>query len=195
MRPDEVIDACRTAHQRLLTGLAPLSDDDLRAPSLLPDYSRAHVVAHVINKTNPHVSLFAGPPAGEVRRLHPDGHDTDHAADAGARRSAPELRADLERSFEQLEAAWAALEDSLWERQAIMTPGPRTMDEIVAHHLRNVEVHHVDLDIGYRPSDWPACFVERELAKRLRGLPDRTEHADLLAWLLGRAPPPELGPW
>jgi len=26
------------------------------------------------------------------------------------------------------------------------------MVEIVAHHLRNVEVHHVDLDIGYLAS-------------------------------------------
>ena len=69
------------------------------------------------------------------------------------------------------------------------------MAEIVTHHLRDVEVHHVDLDLGYRPSDWPAKFVEGELAKRLRALPDRADHADLLAWLLGRAPAPELGPW
>jgi len=195
MRPDDVIDACRTGHQRLVAGLAPLSDDDLCAPSLLPGYTRGHVIAHVINKTNAHVSLFGGPAAGELRRLHPDGYDPDDAADAGARRSAPELRADLERPFEQLESAWDALDDNLWDWQGIMTAGPRTMAEIVAHHLRNVEVHHVDLDIGYRPSDWSVCFVEGELAKRLRGLPDRAEHAELLAWLLGRAPAPDLGPW
>ncbi len=47
------------------------------------------------------------------------------------------------------------------------------MSEIVAHHWRDVVVHHVDLDLGYRPSDWPANFVEGELAKRLRALPDR----------------------
>ena len=69
------------------------------------------------------------------------------------------------------------------------------MSEIVTHHVRNVELHHVDLDIGYRPSDWPANFVEGELAKRLRALSDRADHADLIAWLLGRAPAPELGPW
>ncbi|MEO8695079.1 MAG: hypothetical protein ABI658_16245 [Acidimicrobiales bacterium] len=69
------------------------------------------------------------------------------------------------------------------------------MVEIAAHHLRNVEVHHVDLDIGYQPRDWPEFFIEAELAKRLRALPDRANHADLLAWLLGRSPAPELGPW
>lgn len=195
MRPDDVIDACRGAHRTFIAALAPLSDDDFRMPSLLPGYSRGHVVAHVMNKSKAHVWLFGGPPVAEVRRLHPDGYDADLAADAGAHRSAPELRADVERSFEQLETAWDALDDSMWDWQGIMTAGPRTMAEIVAHHFRNVEVHHVDLGIGYRPSDWPEFFVEEELAKRLRALPDRADHADLLAWLLGRAPAPDLGPW
>jgi maleylpyruvate isomerase len=70
------------------------------------------------------------------------------------------------------------------------------MAEIVAHHLRSVEVHHVDLNIGYQVSQWPATFVEDELAKRLRGLPERADHAELLAWLLDRAPAPRLvGSW
>jgi hypothetical protein len=54
----------------------------------------------------------------------------------------------------------------------------------------------VDLDIGYLVSSWPPIFVDGELAKRLRALPNRADHADLLAWLLGRATAPELlGPW
>ncbi len=78
----------------------------------------------------------------------------------------------------------------------MMAAGPRTMAEIAAHHLRNVEVHYVDLDIGHRPSDWPSILVEGELSKRLRSFPDRADHAEILAWLLGRAPAPELtGPW
>ncbi|MEO6467999.1 MAG: GNAT family N-acetyltransferase [Acidimicrobiia bacterium] len=34
----------------------------------------------------------------------------------------------------------------------------------------------MDLDIGYRPSDWCALFVEIGLAKRMRALPDRARH-------------------
>ena len=97
---------------------------------------------------------------------------------------------------ELLEAAWTALDDAHWDRQGIMMAGPRTMVEIVGHHLRNIEVHHVDLDVGHRPSDWPSILVESELPKRLRALPDRAGHAELLAWLIGRGPAPELvGPW
>jgi hypothetical protein len=79
----------------LLVGLAPLTDDDFRAPSLLPRYSRAPVVTHIANKSKAHVLIFGGPAAGEIRRLHPDGYDPDLAADLGASRSAAELRSDL----------------------------------------------------------------------------------------------------
>jgi len=195
MKPAADIDSCRASHRDLLAAVASLTNDDFRSPSLLPRYSRGHVITHLANKTKAHVWLFGGPAAGEIRQLHPDRYDADLAADAGAARSAPELRSDLEHSFELLEAAWDALDDALWDQQGIMTAGPRTMAEIIAHHLRNVEVHHVDLDIGYRVSDWPPIFVEGELVKRLRALPNRAGHADLLGWLLGRAPAPELGPW
>jgi hypothetical protein len=72
----------------------------------------------------------------------------DHAADTTARRSPSEVRLGLEQSFGLLEEAWDALDDAQWGRQAIMTAGVRSMVEIVSHHLRNVEVHHVDLGIG-----------------------------------------------
>ncbi len=196
MKPAAYIDACRKSHRRLLAGLSPLTDDDFRSPSLLPRYSRGHVVTHIANKTKAHVSLFAGAAAGEIRQLHPDGYDPDQAADAGASRSAAELCFDLAKSFELLEAAWDSLDHTMWGRQGMMTAGPRTMAQIVTHHLRNVEVHHVDLEIGYVASSWPPILVDDELAKRLRSLPDRADHADLLAWLLGRATAPALlGPW
>ena len=195
MRPKADIDACRASHRRLVAGLVRLTEDDLSFPSLLPRYTRRHVVAHLANKTVAHVVVFGGPAAGEVRRLHPDGYDADAAAEASARRSGDELRSQLEQSLELLEETWDSLDDALWAKQEIMTAGPRTMSEIITHHMRDVEVHHVDLDIGYRPSDWPSIFVERELVKRLRSLPSRAEHSGLLGWLLGRTPSPELGPW
>jgi len=196
MKPLAYVDACRTSHRQLLAALAPLTDGDFRTPSLLPRYSRGHLVTHLANKAKAHVAIFGGPAAGEIRQLHPTGYDPDLAADVGAGRSASELCSDLAHSFELLEAAWDGLDPLMWDRQGIMAAGPRTMAEIVTHHLRNVEVHHVDLDIGYRVSDWPPILVEGELVKRLRSLPNRADHADLLAWLIGRAPAPELfGSW
>jgi maleylpyruvate isomerase len=193
--PRADLEVCRSSHRRLLAGLAPLSDADLRGPSLLPRYSRGHVVTHLANKVKAHAVLFGGPAAGEVRHLHPVGYDADAAAAAGAVRSASELRSDLQESFEVLEAAWDSLEDAHWVAQGVMMAGSRTMSEIIGHHLRNVEVHHVDLDIGYSAADWPPTFIEAELARRLRTLPDRADRAALLLWLLDRAPARELEPW
>ena len=173
MRPSDEIDACRDSHRRLLAALGTLSDADFREPSRLPGYTRDHVVAHLTNKARAHTALFGGAAAGEIRRLHPVGYDPDREAAAGAGRAPTDLCADLTDSFGRLEAAWDALDDALWSRQGVMTAGPRTMVEIVDHHLRNAEVHHVDLDIGYRVNDWPPIFVERELAKRIAALPWR----------------------
>jgi maleylpyruvate isomerase len=196
MRPDAAIATCVRAHEALLAALVPLQDAEFQAASLLPRYSRAHVVTHLANKARAHVWVLGGPAVGEVRRLHPAGYDADRAADLGADRPAAALRADLAQSVEQLEEAWDRVASADWDRLGVMTAGPRTMTEIVSHHMRNVFVHHVDLDIGYQPRDWPSQFVEGELSKRARALPDRTDHAELLAWLLGRSPAPELrGPW
>jgi maleylpyruvate isomerase len=196
MRPAEKLDACRTSHRRLLADLAPLTDTDFRMPSLLPRYLRAHLVTHITNKARAHIGLFEGAAAGETRRIHPVGYDPDEAVSAGAGRSAMQLRADLTTSLKDLEAAWDRCDDEMWGRQALMMAGPRTMVEVLAHHQRNIEVHHVDLDLGYRASDWPAEFVETELTKRLRALPGRANPPDLLAWLLDRRPAPVLvGPW
>lgn len=196
MKPIASINACRTSHRLLQGGLEPLTDDDFRAPSRLPRYSRGHLVTHIANKARAHVLLLEGAAAGEVRRIHPEGYDPDEAATTGADRPAGDLRADLAHSLRTLEAAWESLDDAHWHGQGLMMAGPRTMVEIIGHHLRNIEVHHVDLDIGHEPSDWPTILVDAELPKRLLALPDRADHAELLAWLLGRAAAPTLaGPW
>jgi maleylpyruvate isomerase len=195
MRPEGEIEACRSSHERLLAGVAPLTDDELRSSSLLPGYTRSHVIAHITNKAIAHIRLFEGAREGRVLRLHPLGYDPDAAAEAGASRRPDDLRSGLARALRALEAAWDSLDPDRWDRKGIMMAGPRTMAEIVGHHLRNVEVHHVDLDIGYRARDWPASFVESELARRLAALPERAEHPALLAWLLDRASAPELTPW
>lgn len=198
MRPTEVIEACLASHRRLEVALGYLSDREIRDPSLLPGWSRAHVVAHLAQKTATHIWLFEGAEADEVREQYPSGHS--HAqigvdVEAGSVRPVSVLRDDLFRSFEGLQAAWARLDDDHWDRTGICVPGARSMTQIVDRHLRDIEVHHVDLDIGYSPSDWPKAFVTTEFAKRLADLPGRASHHALLAWLLGRSDAPDLEPW
>ena len=195
VRPTALLDASRESNQRLLGNLALLTERERRQPSALPRYSRGHVIVHLTNKARAHRHVLGGPVVAEVRRLHPPGYDPDAAAEAGAHRPIAELLADLSEALSDLEAAWDELDDGHWTRTGMMMAGPRTMAEIVGHHLRNVEVHHVDLDIGYGPADWPDAFVNIELAKRIADLPSRADHRELLAWLLERAPAPFIEPW
>lgn len=196
MRPTEAIDASITAHRRLERALEPLTDADVQAPSRLEGWTRGHVLAHLAHKTGSHIWLIGGAEAGEVRHQYPAGYAHAQAdVEAGSGRPASELRADLSQSFLDLEAAWERLADDRWKHEGICVPGPRTMVDIVFRHLRDVEVHHVDLDIGLSVADWSDVFVGSELPKRVAGLPQRADRASLLAWLLGRAEPPELGPW
>jgi maleylpyruvate isomerase len=69
------------------------------------------------------------------------------------------------------------------------------------HRWREVELHHVDLGLGYLPADWPQPYVDRELSISLKLLPERLDtdgQRQVLAWLVGRASgagDPELTPW
>jgi hypothetical protein len=60
---------------------------------------------------------------------------------------------------------------------------------------REVEVHLVDLDIGFDPPDWSQQFVDRALPRLIEGLPARADHRALMAWTLGRGPSPTLERW
>ena len=142
-----------------------------------------------------HVWLFNGAEVGELRRQYPSLDDREADIESGARRTAQELREDLRGACDRLESAWRELGDGLWDREGIVVTGRRTMREILFRRLREVEVHHVDLDLGYAPSEWPLIYVEGELSRRLQALPDRADHVALVTWLLGRADAPELKPW
>ena len=58
-----------------------------------------------------------------------------------------------------------------------------------------MEVHLVDLDIGFSPADWTDGLIQRAMPRLLAGLTERADPRLLLAWMLGRGPAPLLEPW
>lgn len=196
MRPSDHIGAAIAGHAEVLDAVRRLSDRALQGPSLLPGWTRASVIAHLAHKSRSPVNVFAGARTGEVRSQYPDGQAAADAETlAWSQLPAQELCRQLADSFASLEASWAALANDGWSQRGTSSAGTRTMIEFVDRHMRDLFVHYVDIDVGYQPADWPAIFVSTELPKRLRDLPERTKPASLLAWLLGRSPSPELGPW
>jgi maleylpyruvate isomerase len=153
-----VNDQISAATERLLLTVDALADDAWQAPSVCVGWSRAQVIAHV--------ALNAEALGGAVRGLL-DGNPTTmypslekRAADIDALGAAPpsEIRERLRTSAALFADAVAGLgslpEDATFER----TPGGIVMPAagVPALRLREVEIHHADLDAGYGYADWPA---------------------------------------
>lgn len=198
------VEACQAAHARLLETLDGLTDEVARQPSLLPGWSVGHVLTHVARNADSHLRRMEGAIRDEVMDQYEGGYEGREAAiEAGAGRSAAELVADVRVTNAALEAAWDSLPDVAWGRfgRAVGgTLGP--MDALPFSRLREVEVHHLDLGLGYGHQDWSEAFVAEELPRLLAALPGRLADPGarrrLCAWLLSRSLDPgemSIEPW
>lgn len=202
------------ATERLLATAAALDDAALAQPSLLPGWTRGHVLAHLARNADSYVNLLTSARTGQV--IPPYASDEARAAgiEAGAGRPLAEQLDDLRAAAERFQEAVAAMPPEAWSVSVPTHRGPRVAATAMWGRLREVEVHHVDLDAGYAPADWSDAFghrllheVARDLAKQdgappllLRpagtghpltigtGSPEVTGSAqELAAWLTGRS--------
>jgi maleylpyruvate isomerase len=198
------LEGCRAAHARLLQTLEGLTDAEARRPSLLPDWTVGHVLTHIARNADSVLRRIDGAIREEVVDQYVGGK-AGRAADieAGAGRPAAALVADVGATSAAVDAAWATVPDEAWGRLTRGVGGRLSpLDDVLVSRWREVEVHHVDLGLGYGFGDWPDDYVAEELARQLAGLPGRLHdpltRRRLLAWLIGRADQPgtiELDPW
>jgi maleylpyruvate isomerase len=199
------------SHARLRETLAGLSDAGARGPSRLPRWTVGHVLTHLARNADSHVRMLEGARRGEVADQYPGGNER-RAADieAGAGRPAAELVADVVASAARLEEAWAVTPTDVWRTgQGRVVGGVWPVAELPFRRWREVEIHHVDLGLGYGVDDWPDDYVEAELARGLPTLearlpagvrfdPQSLDRRRLLAWIIGRIDDPALPvltPW
>ncbi|WP_435612014.1 maleylpyruvate isomerase family mycothiol-dependent enzyme [Streptomyces sp. bgisy159] len=176
----------RDATERLLTAVAKLDNAAVSAPSRLPGWSRGHVLAHLSRNADALVNVLEGRPmyaSAEVR-------DGDIERDAP--RPLDEQLADLRGTAARFDAVGAAPAD--WSRTVELRNGVTdSAARVPFRRWVEVELHHVDLGIGYQLEDLPAEFVQREidfLTERFAGHPGvpRTRVTDgTRAWHTGRA--------
>ena len=150
--------------------------------------------------------------------MYPSPQVRDDDIAAGAGRTAAEQRADLLDSQARFMAAAAQMQEVDWQARVRWGSDGQDAGADLVPWLRLVEleVHHVDLDLGYTPAHWTVAFGRRQLtlpvedfrsrpdtpAMTLRALDDGGEHvlgddgagpvvcgpqAALLAWLIGRS--------
>jgi maleylpyruvate isomerase len=181
-----------------------LTDDQVGAPSRLPGWTVGHLITHLARNADSHTRRLEGALRGQDVPRYPGGVDQRSAdIEAGAGRPAAELVADLDSSQSRLEEVWDRSAAAGWPHDRL-TGGsrPTTTAGPALHRLEEVEIHHVDLDLGYETTDWPEEFLRSELPLLLRAVPGRVSRPDdlraLVAWLSGRGPLPtalELDAW
>ncbi|MFF8945057.1 maleylpyruvate isomerase family mycothiol-dependent enzyme [Streptomyces sp. NPDC014864] len=198
----------REATDRLLTAAGKLDSGTVTQQSRLPGWTRGHVLAHLARNADALVNVLEGRPM----------YVSAGARDADIERDAPRgldaHLADVRESAARFQDTGAAPAD--WSRTVELRNGVTdSASRVPFRRWVEVELHHVDLGIGYELEDLPEEFVEREidfLAQRFAGRPDVPPtrltdgtrawstggtaaepaitvtggRADLLGWLAGR---------
>ncbi len=149
---------------RMLSTLRGLSDEEAGHASRCPGWTRGHVATHVARNADALVNLLSWAATGVPTPMYPSPEARNAAIEAGAARRACDLEADVEASAERFLAACAELPETALEA-TVRTGGGRELRarEIPWLRLREVEIHHVDLDAGYDFSATPAWVLVRIL--------------------------------
>jgi maleylpyruvate isomerase len=205
-----------TAH--LLAVVDKLADADLRAPSALPGWTRAHVVGHVARNAEALTRLASWARTGVETPMYADREQRSREIGLSAELPEETLRADVGGTAAALDEALAELTDAEWSaevRSALGRAIPAA--EVPWMRIREVWLHAVDLDAGASVDDLPAGVVDLLLDDVATALsakescpslelapPDRTgtwrlgttdgatrvvaPAAELAGWLTGRLP-------
>ncbi|MFD4956498.1 maleylpyruvate isomerase family mycothiol-dependent enzyme [Streptomyces sp. NPDC058451] len=196
------------ATERLLTAAGKLDNAAVTDESRLPGWTRGHILAHLARNADALVNVFEGRP------MYASAEARDSDIERDATRPLDVQLADVRESGALFQRSAAGPAD--WSRTVELRNGVTdSASRVPFRRWVEVELHHVDLGIGYELEDLPAEFVEREiefLAQRFSGHPDvpptrltdgthawdtgrkadepavtvTGSRADLLGWLAGR---------
>ncbi|MDL2078245.1 maleylpyruvate isomerase N-terminal domain-containing protein [Streptomyces sp. GXMU-J15] len=195
----------RTGTELLLDAVAGLDEKDFAAPSVLPGWTRKHLVAHAAANADALGNLVHWAATGERTPMYASAQERAEGIAKGPMLSAGELRAWLTDSARKLTAGLDALSDEQWRSEVVTAQG-RTVPatEIPWLRAREVCVHAVDLGTGVVTfADLPKGFLVALVAeiRDRRALPELPDGPlpEVAAWLAGRphtlTDAPELGPW
>lgn len=189
--------------------------EDLTAPSLLPGWTRAHVVAHLVGNSDAFLNLLHWARTGIETPMYASEEARQADLDRRVALSPDDLMAELTTAMRRLDAAFSDLPAGAWNAE-VRTRQGRVLPATALPWMRAREtwIHGVDLDTGASFDALPEALVDAlltELADTLSerdGCPavvvepsdrDRTwllgtgaprtvrgTAADLLGWLLGR---------
>jgi maleylpyruvate isomerase len=150
-----------SADRRLRETLVRLTDDDVRRPSLLPGWTIGHVLTHLARNAAALVNLCDWARTGVRKPMYASVEARTADIEAGASRPLAVQVDDLVAGEARLRERFEDLPEVAWLTEISWPSGVvRTADQIVVARLNEVEVHHVDLGLGYTFDDVPAELRE-----------------------------------
>lgn len=147
---------------------------DVSAPSLLPGWTRGHVLTHIARNADGYVNLLTWARTGVETPMYESLERRNADIEDGAGRPLAVQLDDLSRSAARFAEAVDAMTPAAWGASVRHLSGREmSPQQVVWARWREVEVHHVDLNAAYRPADWPDDFTYRLF---------REISADLRSW-------------
>lgn len=185
----QLYDQIDDATQRLLGTARVIAEPDLRQPSLLPGWTRAHILAHLARSADAMRALLVGLRSGQDRPAYVSAEALEADIERTATQEAKDLVTDVADSAMALRTIARQLADQAWPR-FVRVPGsaPFPAAQLLVRRLVEVELHHCDLAAGYSPADWPDAFASMELAEPMRS--QRKDRLSRPQELLDSVPPP-----
>lgn len=161
MVDDSILEALRLSDQRAIRTVDSLTDTQWHEPSTLPDWTRAHVVAHLTLNAEGFARALDGVQDGKTVATYDslEARDAD-IAELGAASTA-EIRDRYFAATANLRHGFGALTAEQWTGSITRFPDgpPVPIAVLPTFRRREVEIHHADLDAGYAAADWPADFT------------------------------------
>jgi maleylpyruvate isomerase len=166
----DLSDQIDQATQRLLDTARTITDPDLRVPSMLPGWTRGHVLAHLARNADGMRNVLVGVRTGQDRPAYASAGAREAGIEQYADRRATEHAADLAGSAMALRTVARQLPDDGWQMPVRMLDGADFFPaaELLTRRLVEVELHHCDVGTGYGSGNWPAFFADMELAEPMR---------------------------
>ncbi|WP_165356789.1 maleylpyruvate isomerase family mycothiol-dependent enzyme [Nocardioides zhouii] len=154
-------DLLAEADQALVRTVDGLPDDAYAEPSLLPDWTRAHVVAHLTLNAEGLAGVLHGAHLGHPRTMYSSLEARNGDIAELATTDPADLRERFLTSVGVLGEALGAMVDDDWDGRFERVPGAGTdisVAQVPLMRLREAEIHHADLGADYTAADWPEAF-------------------------------------
>jgi maleylpyruvate isomerase len=189
------LDRLAAADDRLLATTTGLSDARAREPSLLPGWTRGHVLTHIARNADGLRNLLIWARTGTETPMYASAESRSADIEAGAGRPGAALAADVGESAAAFAAEAAGLPDEAWTVPVRTLNGPPFPARgVLERRLSEVEIHHVDLAAGYEPADWPDDFLTEALPRVAESFAGRDDVPPCVLWAEGGKDSLRIGP-